>query len=308
MGKQWAKVFRDVTSSDRLTALLAKNGFAEALYWRLKAMADDFGRYYGDAAEVATGICPRNIIHGHFRLKKVEQALADMEACGLVRFYEVGGRKYLEIVDYLSHAHEKWSSVGKPEHPAPLDWTPPPSLVEWLVEHAKAKNVSPGRFGVCIENWPAGIQYPFNTHSEGIRRVSNRLDVDSDSDRDSDSDLYSRGYALYCQARHGDENDPSLEMEYSNVCGAYGEEATFMAATIASATFAGKPEKPAGGSVTSYLMQCARTQAEKLKQYEGDEAMRAFLVKHGERPADPFGIAKWDEDLREFRAAQEVAG
>lgn len=184
--------------SDRMKALLDRNPLAEALYWRIKAMADDFGRYLGDPADVGAGVCPRNLIGGNIKLKKVEEALADMEACNVISIYTgPDGKRYLEIVDYLSHAHDQWSSVGKPEYPAPPGWMPPESLVQFLCQHANAQNVSAGRFGVSIECWPGDIEYPFDTHLKGIRRVSNTPPIDSDLDSDSEGD------------KEGDEDAPA---------------------------------------------------------------------------------------------------
>jgi hypothetical protein len=188
MGKDWAKVYRNCRDSERLTKLLAKNGFAEAIYWRLKAHADDFGRYLGDAHAVAAGVCPRNIIEGHFKLRKVEQALSDMQECGLIAFYEVDGKKYLEIVDYNTHAHDKWANIGRPEYPAPPDWQPPADLVDFLVANSKSRNVTAERYGIGIECWPKGTEYPFNTRSIPVEQGGNRRDSDSDGDSDSDKD------------------------------------------------------------------------------------------------------------------------
>jgi len=196
MAKQWAKIYRNVKDSDRLTALLNRNPLAEALYWRIKAHADDFGRFVADPAEVGAAVCPRNLIGGSLTVPKVAKALDDMAACGLITFYEVGGKRYLEIVDYFNHAHENWSNISRPEYPAPEGWTPPETLVQFLIQNAKSRNVSPERYGVSIECWPKGIEYPFNTHSIPIEYPSNTLgdtlgidlrlktlDIDSEEDK-----------------------------------------------------------------------------------------------------------------------------
>ena len=347
MPKQWAKIFRDCSDSDRLTDLLAKNGFAEALYWRLKAKADDFGRYLGDPCRIAEGLCPRNLIRGHFKLKKVEQALADMEACGVVRFYDVDGQRYVEIVDYFSHAHEVWTSVGKPEYPAPLDWQVPEELVKWLLEHSKnpnAKNAFPERFGVTKANWPVGTPYPWNTVGvptpiptpEGMAGVGGKgggTDVDVDSDVDSDTsdsegdvdapagandlpaapDLCDESFDPVIQAGmayFASTNPPILEFhkaqKYSRECRAQLQgNSDFTDDQIAEAFRSNGPRS--GNERTFCGNWFERLRRECVDVGSDDPVVAAFIRKTGQkRPDDPFGIAKWDDDLTAFRAAQEV--
>jgi hypothetical protein len=110
-----------------------------------------------------------------------------------VRYYEVGGKRYIQIVDYLTHAHDKWTNVGRPEYPVPDDWAPPSDLIQFLIDNKDARNVTPERFGVSKSNWPSGIEYPFSTYSIGDSGVLNRQDVDVDvdettADKDSDKD------------------------------------------------------------------------------------------------------------------------
>lgn len=207
MAKQWAKIYRDVTESERLEALLAKNPFAEALYWRLKAASDDFGRHPASPKDVGCATCPRNLVAGTVKLKRIETALQDLAACGLIRIYSVEDRQYLEITDYLKHAHDSWTNVGKPEYPPPADWIAPPPLVEFLLAHKSAKNIGPDRFGVGIDNWPEGIPYPWDTYTIPMGRVGGYptpdVDVDSDVDRDGDGD----------PRAHAPANDPPVQSD-----------------------------------------------------------------------------------------------
>lgn len=167
MGKQYARILRDVTGSERLAVLLDTNPFAEALYWRPKAMADDYGRYHGTPQAVATGCCPRNLLRRGFRLAKIGKALAVLEACGCLSFYEVAGRRYLLLTDYFSHAHTRWAHVGRPEYPAPPGWIAPPELVTWLLGSAHLRAIHPERFGVTRDNWPEGGEYPGDASRRG---------------------------------------------------------------------------------------------------------------------------------------------
>jgi len=146
MAKQWAKVHRDAMLSERLCCLWRKSKTALALYWPLKAHADDFGRFTADPARFA------HVIGGLARITPTQaaRALDAMEACGLIRRYEVDGDELLEIVDYHRHDRPNWLRVSGPEYPPPPDWEPPADLVAFAEQYGHLKNVTPDRYGLRV--------------------------------------------------------------------------------------------------------------------------------------------------------------
>jgi hypothetical protein len=158
-GKQWSKIYRDTGESERLTALLAKNPLAEALYWRLKAHLDDFGRCTADPRKLAVKLCPNNAIDGSVTVTQISEAVADMETCAVVRVYEVEGEPYLEAADYYNHDAPAWQFVGGPEYPAPPWWTPPEALVGFILANHRARNVTLLRYGLTNGNCPDELRF-----------------------------------------------------------------------------------------------------------------------------------------------------
>jgi hypothetical protein len=73
--------------------------FCQALYPLLVAHADDFGRQAGDVFTVKHAVCPTS----PRRLEDVERALAALHQVNLIAWYEVDGRKCIEIVDFARY-------------------------------------------------------------------------------------------------------------------------------------------------------------------------------------------------------------
>jgi hypothetical protein len=72
---------------------------AETLFTRLIAQADDNDHYYADPGMVLGKLFTRRMCAGHVQMSHVECWLAELEAVGLVVFYQFEGRKYLEIIN-----------------------------------------------------------------------------------------------------------------------------------------------------------------------------------------------------------------
>ena len=93
-------ISRNLGSSRKFHAVNAKCGklgdFAQALFPLIVVNADDFGRLEGDAFTVKHKVFPVSPRSE----EDFETALQAMSAVGLIRFYEAGGDRYLEIVNF----------------------------------------------------------------------------------------------------------------------------------------------------------------------------------------------------------------
>jgi hypothetical protein len=93
-------ISRNLGSSRKFHAVNAKCGklgdFAQALFPLIVVNADDFGRLEGDAFTVKHKVFPVS----PRTEEDFETVLQAMSAVGLIRFYEVGGDRYLEIVNF----------------------------------------------------------------------------------------------------------------------------------------------------------------------------------------------------------------
>jgi hypothetical protein len=88
------RVLRDWTDSDRVNALTAE---AERFFVRLIMKADDFGRYFADPKRLKAFLFPLN---DDLRETDISRWLAECERAGLMRLYEVSGKRYLELWNF----------------------------------------------------------------------------------------------------------------------------------------------------------------------------------------------------------------
>jgi len=97
--------------SDRVNSL---SWFAECVYHRLLLVADDYGLFDARPAFL------RSLLFGlkldAVREADLQRALADVERAGLVRFYSVDGKPYLQLLNYGQRTQ------SKPRFPLPPDW------------------------------------------------------------------------------------------------------------------------------------------------------------------------------------------
>src|SRR4051812_7324929 len=73
---------------------------AEAWFWRVHAIVDDFGNYHGDPIFVhaaTAGLRIRTV-----GARQVGKWVGEMEQRGLIRFYDVGGERFLHVEGFCA--------------------------------------------------------------------------------------------------------------------------------------------------------------------------------------------------------------
>src|SRR5205809_487274 len=101
----------NILTSDSVNSL---SWAAEVFYRRLMSVVDDFGRYDGRVAILKANIYP-------LQLDKVAESdivkwRAECSKAGLVRFYRVDGKEYLELLKFGQRLR-----AMKSKYPAPAD-------------------------------------------------------------------------------------------------------------------------------------------------------------------------------------------
>ena len=87
---------------------------AEALYFRLLLVCDDSGRYPAEVGEMAIGPMAARMRTGSVTPAQCDAWLDELIGADLVRPYEVGGERYVELTSY-----ENFRRYKKSEFPAP---------------------------------------------------------------------------------------------------------------------------------------------------------------------------------------------
>jgi hypothetical protein len=85
------RIIRDAAKTS--PSLAGLSDLAERTFWRLIVTLDDFGRYHGSSMVLFASAYP--IPTPGLTFKRFEAALEELETGGLVRFYEVEGRRYV---------------------------------------------------------------------------------------------------------------------------------------------------------------------------------------------------------------------
>jgi hypothetical protein len=121
-----------ILTSDRVDALSAE---AEVFYRRLMSVVDDFGRFDGRLAILKAACYP-------LRADKVPDArlrgwLDECVRAGLVRPYGVGGKPYLELLDFRQAVRAKQSKC-----PDPANADPPKGEGDASATHVRSKRVA----------------------------------------------------------------------------------------------------------------------------------------------------------------------
>lgn len=70
----------------------------EVFYRRLMSAVDDFGRFWGNPSLLLSYLYPLRV--DRVKVKEVELWLSESVKAGLVNAYEVGGKRYVEVVDF----------------------------------------------------------------------------------------------------------------------------------------------------------------------------------------------------------------
>lgn len=102
------RVLRDCTDSEKINML---DVHAERFFYRLIMIVDDYGRYYAHAGLLRSRMFPFQI--DKIREADITRSMAACQEAGLIVFYEVAGKWYLEINDFkqrLDKAKEKYPS------------------------------------------------------------------------------------------------------------------------------------------------------------------------------------------------------
>jgi hypothetical protein len=71
---------------------------AEVLYLRLIAASDDAGRYWAEPKIVLAKLFTHRSVNGQVTARSVDRRLSELAGAGLIRFYDSGGKRYLEMV------------------------------------------------------------------------------------------------------------------------------------------------------------------------------------------------------------------
>lgn len=90
---------------------------AEVFYRRLMSVVDDFGRFHAHPALLRAALYPLKLESA--REAAMERLLADVEQARLVRLYEAGGKRYLEMQDFRQQVRAKVSKYPPPPEMAP---------------------------------------------------------------------------------------------------------------------------------------------------------------------------------------------
>ena len=100
--------------SDRVSSLAS--WFDECVYHRLLLVADDYGLFDARPAYVRAQLFSTKL--DKVREADVQRALLECERAGLIRFYEVDGKRYLEVLRYGQRAGRT-----QPKYPLPADFS-----------------------------------------------------------------------------------------------------------------------------------------------------------------------------------------
>jgi hypothetical protein len=99
MGKRrvsYVQLLRFYPDSEKINAV---SEGAEVLYLRLIAASDDCGRYSGESRWILAKLFTARMITGEVMAEKIEGRLVELENVGLIRRYEVDGKRYLELLN-----------------------------------------------------------------------------------------------------------------------------------------------------------------------------------------------------------------
>lgn len=95
-GRSWEALLTSYPDSVKINAV---SPLAETLYTRLIACSDKAGHFWGDAKMIALKVFSARLVARQITPQAVAKCLKELEAVGLVKFYQMGGIKYLELTD-----------------------------------------------------------------------------------------------------------------------------------------------------------------------------------------------------------------
>ena len=110
------RIIRDACKTS--PSLAALSDLAERTFWRVITVLDDFGRYHGTDLALLAAAYP--VPPADLTPAKFGKALRELEAGDLLRFYEVGGRRYVHSPTWAKYQRLRARDSQFPEPPCSL--------------------------------------------------------------------------------------------------------------------------------------------------------------------------------------------
>ncbi len=107
------RILRDVTDSEKVNRLSPN---AEVLLYRIFMKADDFGSFHANPKLIRSACLP---LKEDIREADITRWLHEMQAAGLILFYEVGERKYLRVCNFGQRLRNMRNAFPHPENDSP---------------------------------------------------------------------------------------------------------------------------------------------------------------------------------------------
>ena len=329
--KHWTKIRSDVVLSERMADLLDRSPLAYALFMNAKAACDDYGRLPASPRKFKGLVAPLT----SYSPAKVEKAISDMAAGGVITLYRIEGDDYLEITGYNDIEETDWRNVGKPEYPAPEDWQPPEELIRFIATATdgsadKKSRIYPERYGLSpeqfrrwAEHWgiiarPSPDSRPMvggASESESESESEGNDSLQSAGVRDAGEDGFQDGHMALCNypelspaleaaqprwtlaKRRGFVLDLIAAIEDPNTPVARQEVTEWLATDGMRPSYADRGD--------SYLRRMiAKREAAKrdgVPDARADPILAAHIAKEGPRPLDAMAAMIWDRKLEEAR-------
>ena len=101
-----------ILSSERVDQVAGEPP-VEVTYRRLFSVADDFGRFSAHPSLVRAAVYPLRL--DQYSDAQISDHLMSCEAAGLIRLYEVHGKRYLELLDFRQKTRAKASKYPAPD-------------------------------------------------------------------------------------------------------------------------------------------------------------------------------------------------
>lgn len=200
MARKWRRLYTKLVENEDLAMAGEECEFAERLFFRMIATCDDYGRLPGSAFGLASRACP-----GIGKsAKQIMEAVEVLAEHNLIERYQVDGNDYIHLPGWFEHQAQKWFATGSPEYPAPPEWEPPASLLEWLAAKRDAKGelgapiYPPSRYGLddsILDSLPksptaeeATEATPEATHGASIDATSEAQEIEKEVEKINDND------------------------------------------------------------------------------------------------------------------------
>lgn len=199
MARKWRRLYSKLVENEDLAMAGEECEFAERLFFRMIATCDDYGRLPGSAFGLASRACP-----GIGKsAKQIMEAVEVLATHNLIERYQVDGNDYIRLPGWFEHQAQKWFATGSPEYPAPPEWEPPASLLEWLAAKRDAKGelgapiYPPSRYGLddsILDSLPksptaeeATEATPEATHGASIDATDEAQEIEKEVEKINDN-------------------------------------------------------------------------------------------------------------------------